>query len=61
LNAAQGGLILGYNNDDLVCARTTEMYDRFVTHKVDANTLPTNDFADILREMIMPVAPKGMV
>lgn len=61
MNAAQAGLVLGYNNDDLVNARTTELYDRFVTHKVDANALPPNDFADLVREMVMPVAPKGML
>jgi hypothetical protein len=33
MNAAQAGLILGYNNDDLINARTTNLYDRFVTHK----------------------------
>jgi 4-aminobutyrate aminotransferase-like enzyme len=41
MNAAQAGLILGYNSNDLVNLRTTEAYDRFVTHKVDANSLPT--------------------
>lgn len=60
MNAAQAGLILGYNSDDLVNARMTELYDRFVTHKVDANSLPTTDYADLLREMVMPCAPKGM-
>jgi 4-aminobutyrate aminotransferase/(S)-3-amino-2-methylpropionate transaminase len=45
----------------LVNARTTELYDRFVTHKVDANSLPTKDFADLIREVVMPFAPKGMV
>ena len=61
MNASQAGLILGYNSDDLINARTTELYDRFITHKVDANALPTNDFADLVREMVMPVAPKEMV
>jgi 4-aminobutyrate aminotransferase / (S)-3-amino-2-methylpropionate transaminase len=61
LNAAQAGLILGYNSDDLVNARTTDLYDRFVTHKVDANSLPPSDFADLLRELVMPAAPSGMV
>jgi len=62
LNAAQAGLVLGYNNDDLVNARMgTELYDRFVTHKVDASTLPPHDLADLVREMVMPNAPEGMV
>ena len=50
MNAAQAGLVLGYNNDDLTCARHSELYDRFVTHKVNANALPPHDFADIVRE-----------
>jgi 4-aminobutyrate aminotransferase-like enzyme len=61
MNAAAAGLILGYNSDDLVNLRTTDAYDRFVTHKVDANSLPTNDFADLIREYVMPIAPKEMV
>lgn len=62
MNAAQAGLVLGYNNDDLVNARMgTELYDRFVTHKVDASSLPSHDLADIIREMVMPNAPQGMV
>ena len=36
------------------------MYDRFVTHRVNASVLPTEDYSDILREAVMPVAPKGM-
>lgn len=61
MNASQAGLIVGYNNDDLINARMTEAYDRFVTHKVDVNTLPTHDFADLVRENVMNVAPKGLV
>jgi len=50
MNAAQAGLVLGYNNDDMINSRHTELYDRFVTHKVNANALPPHDFADIVRE-----------
>ena len=32
-----------------------------MTHKVDANSLPPHDFADILRDQVMPAAPRGMV
>ena len=60
MNAAQGGLVLGYNNDDLINARHTELYDRFVTHKVNANALPPHDFADIIRQNVMSQAPKDM-
>ena len=61
LNAGQAGLILGYNNDDLINARTTEFYDKYITHKVDATSLPPADYADLLREMVMPFAPKEML
>ena len=49
LNASAAGQVLGYNHDDLVNARSTDLYDRFVTHKVDAASLPPHDLADLLR------------
>ena len=60
LNASASGQVLGYNHDDLILARDSELYDRFVTHKVDANSLPSHDFADIIREQVMGSAPKGL-
>ena len=51
---------MGYNNDDLINSRQTELYDRFVTHKVDMSTLPPNDVADLIRDNVMPVAPNGL-
>jgi len=59
LNAKQSGLVLGYNNDALAMARDTELYDRFVTHKVHASQLPPHDFADLVRENVMKAAPAG--
>jgi len=61
LNAAASGQVLGYNNDDMINARDSELYDRFVTHKVDLNTLPSHDVADLLRSHVMPAAPKGLM
>jgi len=61
LNAAQAGNILGYNHNDMVNARTTELYDRFVTHKVDINSLPPCDLGDILKDQVISNAPKGLV
>ena len=60
MNASASGHVLGYNHDDLINARKTELYDRFVTHKVDANAMPPHDLADILRENVMAHAPPGM-
>ena len=53
-------LPLGYNHDDLINARDTDLYDRFVQGRSDASTVPPHDFADILRENMMPVAPNGL-
>lgn len=61
MNASAAGLILGYNNVDLINARDSDLYDRFITHKVDVNSLPPHDIADIIRDHVMPAAPPGMV
>lgn len=54
-------LALGYNHDALVNQRMgTNNYDRFLQGKVDCSHIPPNDFSDMLREMVMPVAPQGM-
>ncbi len=60
LNASASGQVLGYNHDDLVNARDSALYDRFVTHKADLNTMPPNDVADMIRENVMVAAPKGL-
>lgn len=52
-------LALGYNHDSLINQRTTDKYDRFLQGRVDCTSLPPNDFADMLREIVMPVAPTG--
>ena len=59
LNAGQSGMVLGYNNDDMVIARMGLDYDRWTTHKV-STALPTHDFADLLNENVMTTAPKGL-
>lgn len=59
LNAASAGFVLGYNADDLVCSRFSTLYDRFITHKVNVNSLPTHDVADLISENVMPSAPLG--
>jgi len=35
------------------------LYDRFIGHRINATTMPTDDFADLLRENVMPIAPEG--
>lgn len=53
-------LALGYNNDAMINARDTPMYDRFLQGKVNSSNIAPHDYADILRENVMPVAPSGM-
>lgn len=52
-------LALGYNHDSLINLRTTDKYDRFLQGRVDITNVPPQDYADILREVVMPVAPSG--
>ena len=59
LNAGAAGFILGYNADDAINSRFLGGYDRFVTHKVNMNALPTHDMPDLIRDNVMPTAPKG--
>lgn len=50
---------LGYNDDYLSNLRQLDIYDRFLQGKTDCSNLPPSDFADLLREHVMPVAPSG--
>jgi 4-aminobutyrate aminotransferase-like enzyme len=59
LNAGAAGFALGYNADDGVNSRFSSVYDRFVTHKVNVNALPTHDMADLIRDNVMTSAPKS--
>jgi len=53
-------LALGYNHDKLINLRDSDDYDRFLGGKTDLSTIPPHDYADMLREKVMPVAPNGM-
>ena len=57
LNCAQP---LGYNHDVLINARDSNVYDRFLQGKVDVSSVPPSDYADIIGDNIMPVAPLGL-
>ncbi len=52
-------LALGYNHDSLINQRTTDKYDKFLQGKVDCTSVPPGDYADMLREIVMPIAPTG--
>lgn len=54
-------LPLGYNHDALINARDSNIYDRFLQGSVDVSSVPPQDFADILGDDVMPVAPSGLV
>ena len=51
---------LGYNHDVMINARDSDHYDRFLSGKVNASNVAPADYADILRENVMPIAPNGM-
>lgn len=53
-------LPLGYNHDVLINARDTAVYDRFLQGTVDVSSVPPQDFADMLCDDVMPVAPHGL-
>lgn len=38
----------------------TDKYDRFMHGAVDCSSLPPHDYVDMLREQVMPVAPRGL-
>lgn len=61
LNAGQAGATLGYNNDDMLCARMGTTFDRFAANKVNLSAMPANDMADLIRENVMIAAPKGLL
>lgn len=52
-------IALGYNNDKLINARDSDLFDRFLSGKQDVSVVPPSDYADILRDSVMPVAPQG--
>lgn len=53
-------LPLGYNHDVLINARDSAVYDRFLQGTVDTSSVPPHDFADMLGQDVMPVAPQGL-
>lgn len=44
----------------MINARDTALYDRFLQGKVDVSSIPSSDYADLLRENLIPVAPTGV-
>jgi len=53
-------LPLGYNHDALINARDSALYDRFLQGTVDVSSVPPQDYADMLGDDVMPVAPTGL-
>ena len=58
LGAAQSGMPIGYNANDLLFLRMANELDRFVTNRVNS-AVPPADMADIIRENVMVAAPPG--
>ena len=44
----------------MINARDTALYDRFLQGKVDVSFVPPSDYADLIREHLLPVAPTGV-
>lgn len=70
LHCNYANLPLGYNHDALINvirfidfitlqARDSELYDKYLGNRVNVNYLAPEDYADLLRELVMPVAPVG--
>ena len=53
-------LPLGYNHDVLINARDSSLYDRFLQGTVDVSSVPPHDYAEMLGDNVMPVAPAGL-
>ena len=53
-------LPLGYNHDELINARDSSLYDRFLQGTVDVSSVPPQDYSDLLGDDVMPVAPSGL-
>ena len=53
-------LPLGYNHDAFFNNRDGPAYDRFLQGNMDVTTVPPNDYVDLLRDEVMPVAPSGL-
>lgn len=60
LHCNHSSMPLGYNHDVYVNARHTDTYDRFVANRPDGSVLPSDEYVDLLREEVMPVAPHGL-
>lgn len=52
-------IALGYNHDSRIESRMQEHYDRFLQGRVDCSTVPPEIYSDMLREYVMPIAPRG--
>ncbi len=60
LYMGNGSMPLGYNHYSLLFAQDSKEYDKFKTHNVNLSQYPPIEYPDILRETMMPCAPKGL-
>lgn len=57
----QGGVLaLGYNPDALIDARASRRFDSCLAQTPNLAEYPPADFPDLLRSVMLPVAPKGL-
>lgn len=57
----QGGMLaLGYNADALIDARASRLFDKYVAQTPNLSEYPPAEFSDLVRNGVLPSAPKGM-
>lgn len=57
----QGGMLaLGYNPDALIDARASRLFDKYMAQSPNIAEYPPLEFADLVRNGVLPYAPKGM-
>jgi len=57
----QGGMLaLGYNPDALIDARASRLFDKYMAQTPNLSEYPPAEFADLVRNGVLPYSPKGM-
>ena len=51
------GQYIGYNHDNMINARHLQTYDRFLAQNAHVSTHTPKDWADMIRENVMVMAP----
>lgn len=60
LNCRNEGLILGHNHNAIVHGVKNDILRRILYYNVRVPIEPKDDYADFVRQIVMPIAPEGM-